>query len=105
MTREPGDLPPGVIASPMDGVSEGRNNPTAVILGPLFDQGLEPNHMTAKFTNFRNVILQDASSRVLPAAFALVFGVFMVWGVGFAQPAEIHNAAHDGRHAFALPCH
>jgi len=89
----------------MDGVSRGRNNPTAVILGPRIDQGLEPNHMTAKTLNFRTAILQDVSSRVMPAAFALVFGVFVVWGVGFAQPAEIHNAAHDGRHAFALPCH
>ena len=61
--------------------------------------------MTAKISNFRSAILQDASTRVLPAAFALVFGVFVVWGVGFAQPSEIHNAAHDGRHAFSLPCH
>jgi len=89
----------------MDGVSKGRNRPTAVILDPRLDQGLEPNHMTAKTTNYRNAILQDVSNRVMPAAFALVFGVFMVWGVGFAQPAEIHNAAHDSRHAFALPCH
>ena len=104
-TREPGDLPSGVIVCPMDGVSRGRNNPSAVILGPHIDQGLEPNHMTAKISNFRTVLHQDVSARVLPAAFALVFGVFMVWGVGFAQPAEIHNAAHDGRHAFSLPCH
>ncbi|MBC8239569.1 MAG: CbtB-domain containing protein [Alphaproteobacteria bacterium] len=61
--------------------------------------------MTAKISNFRTVLHQAVSARVLPAAFALVFGVFMVWGVGFAQPAEIHNAAHDGRHAFSLPCH
>ncbi len=61
--------------------------------------------MTTKVTDIRNAIADDVSSRVLPAAFALVFGVFMVWGVGFAQPAEIHNAAHDSRHAFALPCH
>jgi len=61
--------------------------------------------MTAKISNFRTAILQDISTRVLPASFALVFGVFVVWGVGFAQPAEIHNAAHDGRHAFAFACH
>ncbi len=46
-----------------------------------------------------------ALDRAAPAVIALVFGLFLVWGVGFAQPAEIHNAAHDGRHAFALPCH
>lgn len=43
--------------------------------------------------------------RAAPAAIALLFGLFMIWGTGFAQPAELHNAAHDGRHAFALPCH
>jgi cobalt transporter subunit CbtB len=61
--------------------------------------------MIVKISNFRPAFFQDVSTRVLPAAFALVFGVFMLWGVGFAQPSEIHNAAHDGRHAFSLPCH
>lgn len=41
----------------------------------------------------------------MPAIFAIVFGVFMVYGVGFAHPTTIHNAAHDARHAFAFPCH
>jgi cobalt transporter subunit CbtB len=36
---------------------------------------------------------------------AIVFGAFVVYGVGFAGPATIHNAAHDVRHAFAFPCH
>jgi cobalt transporter subunit CbtB len=29
----------------------------------------------------------------------------MLYGVGFAGPQALHNAAHDGRHAFAFPCH
>jgi len=42
----------------------------------------------------------------LPAAtFALLLGVFILYGVGFAPVEVIHNAAHDGRHAFAFPCH
>ena len=41
----------------------------------------------------------------LPAILAMIFGVFMVFGTGFAQPTTMHNAAHDGRHAFAFPCH
>ena len=61
--------------------------------------------MTTKISNVRSAIADDVAKRVLPATFALVFGVFMVWGVGFAQSADIHNAAHDSRHAFALPCH
>jgi cobalt transporter subunit CbtB len=36
---------------------------------------------------------------------AILFGAFIIYGVGFAGPATIHNAAHDVRHAFAFPCH
>jgi cobalt transporter subunit CbtB len=49
-----------------------------------------------------------ASSRpaiVLSSALALMLGVFVVFGVGFAQPELLHNAAHDTRHAFTFPCH
>ncbi|MEQ8665110.1 MAG: CbtB domain-containing protein [Rhodospirillales bacterium] len=46
-----------------------------------------------------------ALDRAAPAMIAFLFGVFLIWGTGFAQPAELHNAAHDGRHSFAMPCH
>ncbi len=39
------------------------------------------------------------------AAFALLLGAFILFGVGFAQPLLLHDAAHDSRHAFAFPCH
>ncbi len=39
------------------------------------------------------------------ALLAAVFGLVLVWGVGFAHPSAIHNAAHDARHAIAFPCH
>jgi cobalt transporter subunit CbtB len=42
---------------------------------------------------------------LLPALLAILLGVAVVWGVGFASPMTIHNAAHDARHAFAFPCH
>ncbi len=42
---------------------------------------------------------------VLSAALALMLGVFVLFGVGFAQPELLHNAAHDTRHAFTFPCH
>jgi cobalt transporter subunit CbtB len=45
------------------------------------------------------------SQRAVPALIALLLGSFLLLGVGFASPASIHNAAHDGRHAFAFPCH
>ena len=42
---------------------------------------------------------------VKPAFLAIVLGIFILYGVGFAQPQLLHDAAHDTRHAFAFPCH
>jgi cobalt transporter subunit CbtB len=36
---------------------------------------------------------------------AALLGSFLVYGVGLANSDTLHNAAHDGRHAFAFPCH
>ena len=43
--------------------------------------------------------------RVGAAVVAALIGVFVLFGVGLAQPDTLHNAAHDARHAFAFPCH
>ena len=40
-----------------------------------------------------------------PALFALAVGILIVFGAGFAYPTALHNATHDTRHAFGLPCH
>lgn len=45
------------------------------------------------------------AATALPAVLAVVFGLFLVWGTGFASPAVLHDAAHDTRHAMAFPCH
>ena len=42
---------------------------------------------------------------VAAALFAIVLGMFIVFGVGLAQPELLHNAAHDLRHSIAFPCH
>ena len=42
---------------------------------------------------------------VKPAILAIILGIFILYGVGFAQPQLLHDAAHDTRHAFAFPCH
>jgi cobalt transporter subunit CbtB len=47
----------------------------------------------------------SASGAVLSAVLAMLVGAFLIWGVGFAGPAVIHNAAHDARHSFTFPCH
>lgn len=44
-------------------------------------------------------------ARLMAAVVAATLGAFIVFGVGFAHPEAIHNAAHDSRHSFAFPCH
>jgi cobalt transporter subunit CbtB len=45
------------------------------------------------------------ASVVLSAILAMSFGVFLLYGVGFAGSTTIHNAAHDARHGISFPCH
>ncbi len=45
------------------------------------------------------------SQRSCVAAIGSILGVFLLIGVGFANPDIIHNTAHDARHANAFPCH
>lgn len=47
----------------------------------------------------------DAAPRIVPALFAIAFGLFLFVGTGFAAPSLIHNATHDTRHSLGLPCH
>ena len=61
--------------------------------------------MNTKPLPLKDRIAVDAAHRVAPAVLALLFGAFLVLGTGFAQPSTIHNAAHDGRHSLAFPCH
>ena len=46
-----------------------------------------------------------AAAVLLPAVLAILLGAVLVYGVAFASPMALHNAAHDARHAFAFPCH
>jgi cobalt transporter subunit CbtB len=50
-------------------------------------------------------ITPGAAAVLLPAVLAILLGAVLVYGVGFASPMAVHNAAHDARHAFAFPCH
>jgi cobalt transporter subunit CbtB len=49
-------------------------------------------------------VVAAAPARVAGLA-ALLLGVFMIYGVGFAQISAVHDAAHDGRNSFSFPCH
>ena len=43
--------------------------------------------------------------RMSAAALGGLIGLFLIYGVGFANSETIHNAAHDTRHAASFPCH
>jgi len=42
---------------------------------------------------------------LVSAGIAAVLGIVVLYGVGFAGPDLIHNAAHDTRHSINTPCH
>lgn len=51
-------------------------------------------------------LMDETMAAKLPAvALALLLGGALIYGVALASPSAIHNAAHDGRHTFAFPCH
>jgi cobalt transporter subunit CbtB len=45
------------------------------------------------------------SQRLTAGVLALFIGLTLVGGVGFASDMNIHNGAHDTRHALGFPCH
>lgn len=45
------------------------------------------------------------SQRLAAGSLALMLGLSVLWAVGFANAAQVHNAAHDTRHAIGFPCH
>ncbi|MFA6052055.1 MAG: CbtB domain-containing protein [Methylobacter sp.] len=53
-------------------------------------------------TQARSEALKD---RILPAMLAGALGLVLLYAAGFAETAQLHNAAHDGRHSASFPCH
>lgn len=52
-----------------------------------------------------NVVSPATTTRITAALVSLLFGGAILWGALFAPQAAVHNAAHDGRHVVAAPCH
>lgn len=52
-----------------------------------------------------NGISRGMLSLVLQSVGAVLLGAVIVYGAGFSERAEAHNAAHDSRHTHAFPCH
>ena len=46
-----------------------------------------------------------ARSLLLQLAGAAALGMFVLYGVAFAESPLAHNAAHDVRHVTVKPCH
>ena len=65
----------------------------------------QPKGAGAEVENTANLTATGRLTEAAPALFALLLGLFILYGVGFAHPMALHNAAHDSRHSFAFPCH
>lgn len=48
---------------------------------------------------------QALQGKLLPALLAAGLGLVLLYAAGFAEMPQLHNAAHDGRHSAAFPCH
>jgi len=58
------------------------------------------------FLAAKSAALAPSKVEALKAAFiALFLGLSLVYAAGFANPASLHDAAHDSRHALSFPCH
>lgn len=62
-------------------------------------------NVTSKAQTAKTQAVSDRTALIAPVALALLAGLFLLYGAGFAQSATLHAAAHDARHAFAFPCH
>lgn len=45
------------------------------------------------------------SQRLIAGVLALMLGLTLLAGTGFAGDYRLHNGAHDTRHAMGFPCH
>ncbi len=61
--------------------------------------------MAFNFANRASVPITRETERIAAAAAGLLLGAFLIFGAAFASPSAIHDAAHDTRHAFSVPCH
>jgi cobalt transporter subunit CbtB len=57
---------------------------------------------TAQATRLTSLTLPQ---RLVAGGLALMLGLTLLMGVGFAGDYRLHNGAHDARHAAGFPCH
>ena len=61
--------------------------------------------MNTQVQTATSVVNLSLSQRLVAGILALVIGLALVGGVGFANDMAVHNGAHDTRHALGFPCH
>ncbi len=61
--------------------------------------------MTTQVSSNQSARAKTATSVLAQTFAALVFGMVILFAVGFAPMGVAHNAAHDVRHSVAFPCH
>jgi len=44
-------------------------------------------------------------SEIIQISGAILLGLVLMFGVGFAQARFAHDIAHDSRHSVSFPCH
>ena len=92
--REPGDLPFNRVISPA--------RATYLVQLPFTEVDMAANVVSGKVLSPSNRSIAD---RLILGFSALLLGGFLVFGVGLANSATIHDTAHDVRHANGFPCH
>jgi cobalt transporter subunit CbtB len=79
--------------------------PAASTEGPALTLIFEHTEGVTLMTTDRISTSLSFSQRVAAGISAMVFGGFLVFGVGLAHADKLHNAAHDTRHSIGFPCH
>ena len=51
------------------------------------------------------IAVKSSTALLMQSLGALIFGMVILFAVGFAPMEVAHNAAHDVRHSLAFPCH
>lgn len=65
---------------------------------------MNASHTSSALTSAVTTAPATASMLVQLGA-SLLFGLVMLYAVGFSEASVAHNAAHDVRHATGRPCH
>lgn len=61
--------------------------------------------MTSQVSSQQALQVKSSTSVLAQSVAALVFGMVILFAVGFSPMGVAHNAAHDVRHSLAFPCH